>query len=226
MVDQHVGGRDPFVPLQVVDALLYGKSAKRLRLFAPERVHDAPNPLRARNALQYEGHLVFRVETELTIQRLEIFAQGHAVLAAPGSQFHDQHRGADPVLVPDFLAGRGSDALLIAEEILISHLFRFRDHTAYVLEACQRLEDTDPVMLADRPAQVARDDGLYHCRFSRERPLFELAPRHVGNEERAGLVAVERNIVPVAVQDFDRHSVAVGIRGDEHLRAFLPAKRL
>ena len=56
--------------------------------------------------------------------------------------------------------------------------------------------------------------------------LPELRHGHVGDQESAGLVAVERLIAAPAVRDLYGHAVAVGIGRDQDLRPGLPAQLL
>ena len=224
MEDEHVGSGDPFIAVQIVDALVHFEAAEGLRLPAAEDVHDASDPLRTLHAAEHEGDLVFHIVAEFAVEGIQILTDGASVLTAPGRHFHDQHGRADSVLIADFLAGRASDALLISEEIGVAELFRLGDHAADVLKSGQRLEDLDPEVLADRAAEVAGDNGFDHGRVLRQFPLFFHALGHICDQERACLVSVQCRVAALPVCDLDSHSVAVRICRDQDFRSDFAAK--
>ena len=157
---------------------------------AAEGVHDAPDPLLSRLALEDDRDLVLRKIPVLFIQFLHGIQKAHTALSIIRRGLGDQYAGSDAVLVPDRFARRAADAFLIAKEVGTALLFQFRDPAADILEAGQGFVDLHPVVLTDGPAEIPCHNGFDHRRLFRERSVLFPACGEIGDEEGARLVAV------------------------------------
>ena len=203
--------------VDVVDGPLHLQRAESFRGVVPDFFHDGGDFRGAFLALQDKGNLVLGEVAVLLIQRVQVIAEGHALFAVIRCHLHDQHGGADAVLVADRLPRRAADALFIAEEIAVSEGLGLRDHAADVLEAGQGLKHADSVSFADGLPHVARHDGFNHGSPLRQGPLVLHALRHVSDQHRAGLIAVQGAESALSVRNLNRHAVAVRVGGDQHL---------
>ena len=167
-----------------------GPADHPLVLQRAEPYHHAPDALLPGLPGQHDARRAVCKISVFPVQRIQRLSHRHAAFPVIRRHLRDKHARADAVLVPDLLSRRTADALLIAEEIRIPFLLYLGNFAADILEAGQRLKDRDPVVLTDRPSELACHDRLDHRRLRWQRSLLRLRLRHVRDQHRAGLVPI------------------------------------
>ena len=208
--------------MNIINNLVDGESAKGFPAHLRSHgIHHAADALLPGLSLENDAFRAVRIISIFLIKRIEEITNAHSFLSIIGCHLGDEHARADSVLVADLLAGRAPDALLIAEEIRIAFLLNFRNFAADVLESGECLEDPDAVVFADRLPEIAGDNRFDHRCMLRKRALLRLRHRHIGNEQCAGLIAVQSPETAFPVGNFDSHAVAVRVGCNEDFHMLL-----
>ena len=100
----------------------------------------------------------------------------------------------------------------------------FRNPAADIFKTGEGLDDPDPIIQADRFAEIAGHDRFDHSAFVRQCSVLFFALGYIGDQKSACLVAVQGNISALSVGHLDRHAVGIGVCGNEHFGARVGAQ--